>query len=180
MLPFLIWMYEMKMSFQSDLCMISFSIPFFFFLLLIVWLPPYCCNMLPLWSRSRGGVPCGCQFMKQEEVLRGQGASFKDFHLLFSLYRCLNNNKHWCCCVVNMLVFFLTFLFQDLFCPLILFTHNPQVPWRGTLRSITCWDAEMLHFAPMFAHICLHSPATTERKKQIQLLSGCVCLRSPD
>lgn len=103
MLRFLIWMYEMKMSFQSDLCMISFSIPFFFFLLLIVWLPPYCCNMLPLWSRSRGGVPCGCQFMKQE-VPRGQGASFKDFHLLFSLYRCLNNNKHSCCCVVNMLV----------------------------------------------------------------------------
>lgn len=169
MLPFLFWMYEMKISFQSDPCMISFSIPsllFFFFLLLIVWLPPYCCNMLPLWSRSRGGFPCSYKFMKQEEVPRGQGAGLKHFHPLFSLFRCSNNNKHWCCCEVNMPV-----IVPYISLPGFLLSTGvvyPQCPGAverksslETLQSVSCWDAEMLHFAPMSAHICLHSPVMT-------------------
>lgn len=100
---FSIWDAWEKCSFTQIYAWFLFP-PSCFVLLLVVWLPPYCCNMLPLWFRPREGFPRSYQFMKQEEVPRGQGATLKYFHPLFLLLRCLNNNKDWCYCLVNMLV----------------------------------------------------------------------------
>lgn len=82
----------MKISFHSDVNMISFSVSPSLGLLLIVLLPSYCSNVLPLWLRSGGFSSSGCQFVKQEQVLRGQGASLKDSH-----YSHLPE-IHWCTC----------------------------------------------------------------------------------
>lgn len=183
------------MSFHSDMCMISLSIAPFLVLLLIVWLPPYCCSMLSLWSRSRGGFPCSCQCMKQEP--RGQGASLKDFRPLFSLFGCLNNSKHWRYCFVNTPVIVphisLPWFVQST--DIGVYPQSPGAVERNssleTLQSVTRWDAgtdaEMLrswtglgdgipsvflflselnvHFAPNSARSCLHSPAVTDKIK---------------
>lgn len=141
------------------------------------------------------------QYMKKEEVPRGQGASLKDFHPLFSLFRCLNNNKHCCYRFLNM-----PLIVPHISLPGFVLSNDigvyPQSPGAvernsslETLQSVTRWDAgtdaEMLrswtglgdgiHSSAFCTKLCTYlSPQSSSGwKNQIQL-SGCVCLRSPD
>lgn len=195
----------MKISFLSDVNMISFSVPPSLGLLLIVLLPSHCSNVLPLWLRSGGFSSCGCQFVKQEQVLRGQGASLKD-----SLYSHLPG-KHWCTCFFQYAHhcssdFFV--LSADMFYP-----QSPgavsDFKWqqfsaqrirKENLGSKLCshptvkmqkyWglglvlgDVILHGFPETNVHKTLHhlSPQSSgDWQKRIQLLSSCVCLRSPD
>lgn len=194
----------MKISFHSDVNMISFSVPPALGLLLIVLLPSYCSNVLPLWLRSGGFSSCGCQFVKQEQVLRGQGASLKDSH-----YSHLPE-MHWCACFFQYAHhcssdFFV--LSADMFYPQSLGAvsdfewqqfsaqrirkENPcsKLSSHPTVKMQKCWglglilgDVILHGFPETNVHKTLHhlSPQSSDWQRRLQLLSSCVCLRSPD
>lgn len=178
------------------------------FLLLLVWSSLSCslhtAATCCLCGSDGGFSSCGCQFVKQEQVLRGQGASLKDSHYshLPEMHRCTCFFRYAHHCSSNFFV-----LSADMFYP-----QSPgavsdfewqqvsaQRIWKEnrleTLQSSNGQDAEILrswtHLGGVILHVfpetnvhkTLHhlSPQSSgDWQKRIQLLSSCVCMRSPD
>lgn len=193
----------MKISFHSDVNMISFSVPPSLGLLLIVLLPSYCSNVLPLWLGSEGFSSCGCQFVKQEQVLRGQGASLKDshyshlpenalMHLLFPI--CPSSFLRFLCSVHWYVLPTIPRCCFWLWVAAVFSSEDPERKSRlETLQSskmqkywglgLVLGDVILHVFPETNVHKTLHhlSPQSSgDWQKLIQLLSSCVCLRSPD